>query len=89
MSINLDNSSEFYDFCEEHGYDPDTQYDEESEQHKRDMYVTFYMKHEEKDVYRSVSWLQSYEWGVSQIEIGEDELTRKVEQILTEKITYV
>ena len=89
MSINLENIGEFYEFCEEHGYDSDTQYDEESDNHKRDMYVTFYIKHNERDVYRSVAWLQSYDWGVSQIDVGEVELTRKVTQVMTEKVEYV
>jgi len=89
MSNYFDNMSEYYDWCEENNFDPNTEYDRGEESFKRDTNVWFYIKHNEKDVYRLVSLIASYDNGYGDIEIGDEDLTRKVTQVMTEKVEYL
>jgi hypothetical protein len=89
MSNYFDSMGNFYDWCEANNFDPDTEYDREDESYKRDTSVYFYIKHNEKDVYRPVSLIASYDNGYGDIEVGDEDLTRKVTQVLTEKVEYL
>ena len=90
MSVfNFDGYSEFCEWCKTNSYDPDTQYDLESEPHKRNTYDTFYIKSLEVDSYMLV-WVEtSYDNGWLEGEIELLPLTRKVEKVMTEKVSYV
>ena len=89
MSIYFESYSEFEEWCVENNFDADTQIDRTEESHKRDTLVCFYMKHKEMDIYRDVSFTASYDWGWSNVDVGEVDLTRKVTQVMTEKVEYV
>ncbi len=89
MSNYFDCMGEFYAWCEENNFDSDTEYDRDEESFKRDTNVWFYIKHNEKDVYRLVSLIASYDNGYGDIEVGDEDLTRKVTQVLTEKVEYL
>jgi hypothetical protein len=86
---NFDGYSDFCDWCEQNDYDPDTQYDLESENHKRSTFDTFYIKKIDSDVYAQVSVETDYDNGWGYGEILREGLTRKVEQVVTEKVSYV
>lgn len=87
--FNFDGYSEFCDWCDENGYDPDTQYDLESEPHKRNTYDYFYVKKIDSDTYAEVSVETSYDSGWGYGDISREGLKRKVEQVVVEKVTYV
>ena len=90
MSVfNFDGYSEFCEWCENSGYDPDEEYDKTEESHKRDTWLFFYVKNIEDNTFAEVSVLVSYDHGWQEGEVHRQGLTRKVEQVLTEKITYV
>jgi hypothetical protein len=89
MSIfSFDGYSQFCDWCEENGYDPDEQYDLESEPHKRNTYDSFYIKKLDSERYAQVSVETSYDngWGYGDIE--QEGLTRTEEVIQTVKVVY-
>lgn len=86
--FNFDGYSEFCDWCSEHGYDPDTQYDLESESHKRNTYDSFYVKKIDGETYAEVSVETSYDYGWQEGEISCENLQRVVELVTTEKIKY-
>lgn len=90
MSVfNFDGYSAFCDWCEANSYDPDEQHDLESEPHKRNTYDSFYIKKLDSDLYAEVSVETSFDHGWLEGEIMREGLTRKVEQVLTEKVSYV
>ena len=86
---NFDGYSGFADWCEINGYDPNYLYDETEESHKRDTWQSFYIKNAEVDTYAEVSVLVSYDHGWQEGEILRAGLTRKVEQVVTEKVSYI
>lgn len=85
----FDSYSEFCDWCSTHGYNPDTQYDLESEPHKRNTYDHFYVKKIDGDTYAEVSVETSYDHGWQEGEVLRVDLKREVEQVVVEKISYV
>ena len=87
--FNFDGYSDFADWCEINGYDPDDLYDENEEGHKGDTWQSFYVKNVEFNTYAEVSVLVSYSHGWQEGEILRAGLTRKVEQVVTEKVSYV
>lgn len=87
--FNFDGYSEFCDWCDQNGYDPDTQYDLESQPHKRNTYDHFYVKKIDGDTYAEVSVETSYDNGWGYGDISREGLTRKVEQVVVEKISYI
>jgi hypothetical protein len=89
MSNYFDSMSDFYDWCEENNFDSDTEYDRDVETYERDMNVWFYIKHNEKDVYREVFLIASYDHGYGDIEVEDEDLTRIVTQVMTEKVEYL
>lgn len=89
MSIYLDTNSKFYDWAEANNYDCDTEHDLNKEVLKRGAHVSCYIKKNDEDTYALVTWYSDYDNGRMDIKIQEEGLTRKVEQVLTEKITYV
>ena len=89
MSIYFEDYSSFECWCEENDFNCDDQIDRTEESHKRDTIVYFYAKHKTLDIYREVGFTASYDWGWSNVEVGEDDLTRKVTQVMTEKVEYV
>lgn len=90
MSVfSFDGYSEFSEWCEVNGYDEDTQYDLESEPHKRNTYDSFYIKKLDSDTYAEVSVETSYDNGWGYGDVTREGLTRKVEQVVTEKVSYV
>lgn len=90
MSVfNFDGYSEFADWCETAGYDPDEMYDQTEESHKRDTLLSFYVKNAEKNTYAEVSVDTNYDNGWGYGYVYRAGLTRKVEQVLTEKVSYV
>ena len=90
MSIyNFDGYSDFDDWCVINGYDSDTQYDLTEERSKADTWQYFYVKHNEGDFYAEVSVLVSYNHGWQEGEVLNIGLTRKVTQVMTEKVEYV
>lgn len=86
---NFDGYSDFDDWCFANGYDSDDQHDLTEEGSKGDTWQHFYVKHKEGDFYAEVSVLVSYVHGWQEGEVMRIGLTRKVEQVVTEKITYV
>lgn len=86
---NFDGYSDFTNWCEQNGYDPDDVYDETEESHKRDTWQSFYVKNTKADTYAEVSVLVSYDHGWQEGEVLRAGLTRKVEQVVTEKVSYV
>lgn len=88
MSIYFESYNEFEDWCVESNFDADNQIDRTEESYKRDTIVCFYAKHKEIDVYRAVSFTASYDYGWSNVDVGEVDLTRKVTQVMTEKVSY-
>lgn len=88
MSIYLDTNNKFYDWCEEHGYDPETEYDLEEEVFKRGSHVSSYIKKNDSETYANVTWFSSYDNGREEIEIQSEGLTRKEIQVTTTKIVY-
>jgi hypothetical protein len=90
MSVfNFDGYSQFCDWCEANDYDADEQYDLQQEPHKRNMYETFYIKSLEGEKYMMV-WVETscdHGWLEGEIELLP--LTRKVTQVMTEKVEYV
>ena len=87
--IYFDTNSKFYDWAEENGYDYDTEYDLEEEVFKRGAHASCYIKKIDEDVYAQVTWYQDYDNGRMDIEVGPEGLIRKVEQVITEKVSYV
>lgn len=85
----FDGYSEFAEWCENAGYDPDEMYDQTEESHKRDTWMYFYVKNIEDNTYAEVSVLASYDHGWQEGEIHQTGLTRKVTQVMTEKVEYV
>lgn len=85
---NFDGYSEFADWCEQNGYDPDDLYDETEESHKRDTWQSFYVKNVEDDTYAEVSVLVSYDQGWLEGQIVRENLTRTVELVTTESVKY-
>jgi len=69
--FNFDGYSEFCDWCDQNGYDPDTQYDLESEPHKRDMLQCFYLENSIDGSFASVSVVVSDQWGWTDITVQE------------------
>lgn len=88
-TIYLDTNSKFYEWAEENGYDYDTEYDLEEEAFKRGSHVCCWIKKNEEDTYALVTWYQDYDNGRMDIEIVQEGLVRKVEQVVTEKVSYV
>ena len=89
MSVfNFDGYSEFCDWCEENNYNPDNEYDREEEIHKYYTAVSFYIKHNERDVYMSVWVEQSYENGWQEGEIELVELNRAEKEVITTQVSY-
>lgn len=87
---NFDGYSDFDDWCVANGYDSDAQHDLTEEGHKGDTRQHFYVKHIQDDnLYAEVSVLVSYNHGWQDGEIIQVCLTRKVEQVVTEKVSYV
>ena len=86
---NFDGYSDFADWCEQNGYDPDYLYDETEESHKREILESFYVKNAEANTFAEVSVLVSYDHGWQEGEVLRAGLTRKVEQVVTEKVSYV
>lgn len=86
---NFDGYSDFADWCEQNGYDPDDLYDEAEESHKRDTWQSFYVKNAEANTFAEVSVLVSYDHGWQEGEVVRAGLTRKVEQVVTEKVSYI
>lgn len=86
--FNFDGYSEFCDWCETNGYDPDEQYNLTEDSCKSDVWQYFYVKQINGDLYAEVSVLVSYNHGWQEGEITRAGLTRKVEQIVTEKVSY-
>lgn len=86
--IYIDTNSKFYDWAEENGYDYDTEYDLEEEVHKRGAHVC-YIKKLSEETYAQVNWYQDYYNGRMYIEIVQEGLVRKVEQVVTEQVSYV
>lgn len=89
MSVfSFDGYSQFEEWCIEHNYDPDTHYDSESEPHKRNTYESFYIKHNDNDLYAQVSVETNYDngWGYGDIE--KEGLKRVERQITTTQVTY-
>lgn len=87
--IYLDTNSKFYDWAEVNGYDSDIEYDLEEEVFKRGAHVSCYIKKISEDTYAQVTWYQDYDNGRMDIEIVKEGLVRKVEQVVTEKVSYV
>lgn len=85
----FDGYSQFCDWCEANGYDPDEQYDLQQEPHKRNVYETFYIKSLEGEKYMLVWVKTSSDHGWLDGEIELLPLTRKVTQVMTEKVEYV
>jgi len=85
---NFDGYSDFAVWCDLNGYDPDDLYDETEEGHKRDTWQSFYVKNTEADTYAEVSVLVSYDHGWQEGEVLRAGLKRKVEQVMTEKVSY-
>jgi len=80
--------SDFADWCEQNGYNPDDVYDETEESLTRDTWQSFYVKNAETNTFAEVSVLVSYDHGWHSGEVLRAGLTRKVEQVLTEKVSY-
>lgn len=90
MSVfNFDGYGEFEDWCVGSGHDPDEMHDLTEESHKRDTWMFFYVKNIEDNTFAEVSVLASYDNGWQEGEVHRQGLTRKVEQVLTEKVSYV
>lgn len=87
--MTFDSYGEYEEWCSSNGYDADNTFDEEEESHKRDTWASFYILKEFDNTYAHVTCTKSYEWGWSDIEIQKEGLTRKVEQVMTEKVSYV
>jgi len=90
MSVfSFDGYSEFDEWCEGSGHDSDEQYDLKEESHKQETVQFFYVKNIEDNTYAEVSVLVSYQHGWQEGEIIRAGLTRKVTQVMTEKVEYV
>jgi hypothetical protein len=87
--FSFDGYSAFCDWCEENGYDPDAQHDRTQEPHKQNIYETFYIKSLEGEKYMMVFVETSFAHGWLEGEIELVPLTRKVEQVVMEKVSYV
>lgn len=87
-TIYLDTNSKFYEWCEENGYDSDTEHDLEEETHKRGDLVSFYIKKEADDTYAQVFAYQDYDNGRDQIEIQKEGLRRTEKQVMTTVVVY-
>lgn len=89
-TYNFDGYSDFDDWCVANGYDSEDQYDLSENGHKGDTWQHFYVKHIQDDnLYAEVSVLVSYSHGWQEGEVLNIGLKRKVEQVVTEKVTYV
>jgi len=87
--MTFDSYGAFADWCQENNFDSDKEWDIVHEPHKRDLLVNFYIKHNDKDIYRFVNALVSNDWGWSDVEVSEREYERKTEEVVTEKVSYV
>lgn len=87
--FSFDGYSEFAEWCEKNGYDPDVMYDQQEESHKRDILLCFYVKNEERNTYAAVSVDTNYDNGWGYGDVYQQGLTRKVTQVMTEKVEYV
>lgn len=85
---NFDGYSAFDDWCFVNGYNSDDQYSLTEEGHKGDTWQHFYIKNAEANTYAEVSVLVSYSHGWQEGEILRVGLTRTVEQVVTEKVSY-
>lgn len=64
----FDGYSEFCGWCDQYGYDPDDLYDETEESHKRDTYLTFYVKNTRyaEPIYAEVCfWFRIFGYGLT------------------------
>ena len=87
--FSFDGYSEFEEWCVDNGYDPDEMYDPTEESHKSDTLLSFYVKNAEKDTYAEVSVDTNYDNGWGYGYVYREGLTRKVTQVMTEKVEYV
>lgn len=87
--MNFDSYGEFEDWCVENGYDADNTFDEEEESHERDTWGSFYILKESDNTYAHITCTKSYDYGWSDVEVQQEGLTRKVTQVVTEKVEYI
>lgn len=88
--FDFDGYSDFCDWCDQYGYDPDELYDETEESHKRDTYLSFYVKNTRyaEPTYAEVCVLVSYDHGWQEGEVLREGLKRIVRQVVVEKVEY-
>ena len=81
--------SEFEDWCILHNYEPDDLLNKETLLEKSySKIIQFYIAND-NGTYAQVKAYHSSDEGLFDITVEKEGLTRKVEQVLTEKITYV
>ena len=88
MSIEFESYGDFEDWCAESGYNPDKEVDLTESAHKRDILRSFYIENSVDRTFAHVTLIASHDYGWSDIEVTEG-LTRKVTQVMTEKVEYV
>ncbi|MNJ34292.1 hypothetical protein D3C77_289960 [compost metagenome] len=87
-TIYLDTNSRFYDWCDENGYDSDTEHDRDEEVHKRGAHVSWYARKEADDTYALVTAYQDYDNGRMDIEVQSEGLKRIEKQVTSTVVTY-
>lgn len=81
--------SEFEDWCILYNYDPDEFYSQETLLEKSySKIIEFYIKND-NGTYAKVHSYHSSDGGLFDISVEDEGLTRKVEQVVTEKVSYV
>lgn len=89
MTIRFNYRDEFEDWAIENQYDPDDFHSQETLLEKSySKIIEFYIKHE-TGTFAKVHSYHSSDEGLFDISVEKEGLTRKVEQVVTEKVSYV
>lgn len=89
MSIRFNYRSEFEDWCILYNYDPDEFHSQETLLEKSySKIIEFYIEND-NGTFAKVHSYHSSDEGLFDISVEAEGLTRKVEQVVTEKISYV
>lgn len=84
----LERYSDFLRWCEDNDYS-DEGYEVEEEQYKQETKVSCYIKKKNEDKYARLSYTKSYYYGIYDLQVGEENLTRKEEQVTITKVSFV